>query len=304
MSSTRHPHALVGTTASLVDSAAIRPAARIVLAIAIALPTFACSPGTLPGTPTRITAAGGGGRYNGTIITRRVSGPYTITETAQPFSVSMVLRSAQQLTGQFSAGESAGTMQGVLDGTLASGTYRATVLISTTARQGTAPSSCEGRGDIIISLSGANLSWTNGNIDYPNCPGLTVSSQAQALAVSPIPAATGGLANVVITVTPGATIARSTCGAGISGFPFTVDMAETAGVTVTFDSTFTIEERRNFGAVTRNTLDMPFSELAGGSRRSYAACSPVAGTYQAFFGGNDANGNRIRVASPVVTMGP
>jgi hypothetical protein len=49
---------------------------------------------------------------------------------------------------------------------------------------------------------------------------------------------------------------------------------------------------------------MPFTDVAGGSRRTYNACSPVAGTYQAFFSGTDANGNRIRVASPIVTMVP
>jgi hypothetical protein len=266
--------------------------------------TVGCSPGTLPGSPSPILSAGGGGRYNGTIITRRVAGPYTITESAQAFSISMVLRSGAQLTGQFNAGESGGTMQGVLDGTLASGTYHSTVLIQTTARQGTTTSSCEGRGDITISLSGVNLSWIGGIIDYPNCPGLSVTSQAQAIAVSPIPAASGGLANLVVIVTGGAVVRRGTCSDGTSGFPFTVEMSETAGVTITFDSTFVIEERRTSGATTRNSLDMPFTELAGGSRRTYGACSPLPGTYQAFFSGTDANGNRIRVASPVVAMGP
>jgi hypothetical protein len=264
----------------------------------------ACSPGTLPGSPSPIRAAGGGGRYNGTIVTRRVAGPYTINEGAQAFNLSVVLRPDAQLTGQFNAGETAGSMQGVLDGTLNGGTYHATVLVQTVARQGTATSSCEGRGDITIILSGASLSWSNGAIDYPNCPGLSVSSQAQATATTPIPAASGGLANVVVTILGGAAIARSTCGGAVSGFPFTVEMQETAGVEVTFDSTFTIEERRNFGAITRTTLDMPFTNLTGGSRRTYSACSPTPGAYQAFFSGRDANGNRVHTASPVVTMGP
>jgi hypothetical protein len=81
-------------------------------------------------------------------------------------------------------------------------------------------------------------------------------------------------------------------------------MSETAGIAVTFESRFRVEERRNFAAPTSNELDMPFASVAGGTRRSYAACSPSAGTYQAFFNGTDANGNRIRVASPVVTLGP
>ena len=43
---------------------------------------------------------------------------------------------------------------------------------------------------------------------------------------------------------------------------------------------------------------------AGGGRRSYSVCSPTAGTYQAFFSGVDANGNGLRVSSPVVTFAP
>jgi hypothetical protein len=65
-----------------------------------------------------------------------------------------------------------------------------------------------------------------------------------------------------------------------------------------------VEERRNFGGVSVTVLDMPFTEVDGGSRRTYNACSPVAGTYQAFFSGTDVNGNRIRVASPIVTLAP
>jgi hypothetical protein len=49
---------------------------------------------------------------------------------------------------------------------------------------------------------------------------------------------------------------------------------------------------------------MPISGITGGTRRTFATCSPVAGTYQAFFSGTDASGNRIRVASPVITLAP
>jgi hypothetical protein len=77
-----------------------------------------------------------------------------------------------------------------------------------------------------------------------------------------------------------------------------------AGVNVTFDSRFRIEERQGSSVTTSSELDMPFSSITGGTRRTYAACSPVAGSYQAFFSGTDANGNRVRVASPVVTLGP
>jgi hypothetical protein len=263
----------------------------------------ACSPGTLPGSPSPLAIGGGGGRYNGTIVTRRVAGPYVLTETAQTLDLSMVLRDSAQLTGRFTAGESAGTLQGVLSGNLAAGTFQATVLISTTARPtagGT--SACEGRGDITVTLSGRTLSWTGGAVTYPNCPGLTVSSEATALAVSPIPGPGGNRANVVITIVGGPSVSRSSCSGGTAGFPFTVEMTESAGIDVTFDSTFTVEERRNFGALSTSTLDMPFSELEGGERRTYGACSPVPGTYQAFFSGTDESGNRIRVASPLVTM--
>jgi hypothetical protein len=131
-----------------------------------------------------------------------------------------------------------------------------------------------------------------------------VTSDAQALAVSPIPGNIGNSANVVITVLGGANVPRGTCGDGTSGYPFTVEMAETRGVDVTLDSTFVVEQRRNFGGVSSGTLDMPFTDLPGGSRRTYSVCNPVTGTYQAFFSGVDANGNRIRITSPVVTFLP
>lgn len=281
-----------------------RTSTLLVPLVVLAGMAASCSPGTLPGSPSPIVIGGGGGRYNGTIITRRVAGNYTLNELTQALDLSMVLRDGAQLAGKFSAGESTGTLQGVLSGHLASGTFQATVLISTTARQSGAASSCEGRGDITGTLSGRNLSWAGGTITYSNCPGLTVTSEAQAVAVSPIPGPGGNRATIVITIAGGPNVARGTCSNGAAGFPFTVEIAESTGIAVTFDSTFMVEERRNFGAVSATTLDMPFPDLAGGARRTYGACSPVAGTYQAFFSGTDVNGNRIRVASPVVVMGP
>jgi hypothetical protein len=129
---------------------------------------------------------------------------------------------------------------------------------------------------------------------------------ATAIAVSPIPGVPGGAAgraNLVITVVEGTTIGRGTCG-GVPGYPFTVELSESAGIDVTLDSTFVVEERRNFGATSTTTLDMPFTDMPGGSRRTYGACSVTPGTYQAFFNGTDARGNRIRVASPIVTFAP
>jgi hypothetical protein len=273
--------------------------------VIIATLSVSCSPGTLPGTPSPIVVGGGGGRYNGTIITRRVAGPYALNELSQPLDLSMVLREGGQLAGRFAAGESTGTLHGILSGNLAGGTFQATVLISTTARPtGGGTSACEGRGDITGTLSGRTLSWTGGAITYGNCPGLTVTSEAQAVAVSPIPGPGGSRANIVITIAGGPVVALSSCSSGVPGFPFTVQISEATGIDVTFDATFVVEERRGSGAASTTTLDMPFPELAGGGRRTYAACSPAAGTYQAFFSGTDANGNRIRVASPIVTMGP
>ncbi len=290
---------------SVTHVTAAGAAARLALAALALTSAFACSPGSLPGSPSPILVGGGGGRYNGSIVTRRlVTGPYTITEASQSLNLSMVVRDAAQVTGRFESGETSGTLQGVLTGTLASGTFQATLLVSTIGRQGTTASTCEGRGDITASLSGTSLSWNGGTITYNNCPGLTVTTSAQAVAVSPIPGSFGNTANVIITIAGGASVARGTCPSGISGFPFTVEMAEMAGITVTFDSEFEIEQRTTQGIGGRSTLDMPFTELKGGERRSYSACSPVGGTYQAFFSGADANGNRVRVATPVVTMGP
>jgi hypothetical protein len=65
-----------------------------------------------------------------------------------------------------------------------------------------------------------------------------------------------------------------------------------------------VEEHRNFGGLTSNRIDMPFTDMPAGGRRTYSACSPTPGTYQAFFSGKDVNGNLVRASSPVVTMGP
>ena len=274
----------------------------VVALVAVAAAT-GCSPGTLPGSPSPILVGGGGGRYNGSITYRRLAGSHAVAEGSQRLDVSLVLRDVNQITGRFESGESSGTVQGVLNGDMASGRFDATILVLTTARLGGSATTCEGRGQISGTLSGVNLSWTAGSISYDNCPGLTLSSQAQAVAVSPIPDVSGGRANLVITVLGGAVVRRGTCPDGTSGFTFTVEMAETAGVGVTFDATFRIEERQNSG-VSSNELDMPFTSIAGGTRRSYAACRTSPGVYQAFFSGTDANGNRIRVGSPVITLGP
>jgi hypothetical protein len=48
---------------------------------------------------------------------------------------------------------------------------------------------------------------------------------------------------------------------------------------------------------------MPFTDLPGGTRRTYSVCSLAPGTYQAFINGRDAGGTRIQAASPLVTFG-
>ena len=60
----------------------------------------ACSPGTLPGTPSALTVGGGGARYNGTITTRRIGGGYTINELAQALKLSLTVRGADQISGR------------------------------------------------------------------------------------------------------------------------------------------------------------------------------------------------------------
>lgn len=279
---------------------------RVMLIPLVALAGAAsCSPGTLPGTPSPIASGGGGARYNGTITIRRVTGNYTLSEVSQVLDLSVVLRDGQQLAGRFNAGDSSGTIQGLLIGSLSGGTFQATVLIQTPARVGgTTATTCEGRGDITATLSGQVVSWSGGTIGYDNCPGLSTTSEARATAVSPIPAPLGSRANLVVTIAGGPIVAPGTCSNGSPGFPFTVEMSESGGVAVTFDETFVVEERRTNGTVATSTLDMPFSELKGGDRRTYGTCSGAAGSYQAFFSGTDANGNRIRVSTPLVYLVP
>lgn len=288
-----------------IASSARTVAFRLALATAVITGATACSPGTLPGAPSSILVGGGAGRYNGAITYRRLGGTFTISEGSQTFNLSMVLRQVDQITGRFESAESSGSVQGVLTGDLAAGSFLATVFVSTQARQANGTSvACEGRGQVTGILSGRNMSWTASSITYDNCPGLSASSAAQAVAVSPVPGDFAGRANVIITVVGGATVLRSTCPAGGAGYRFTVDMVETSGIDVTFDSSFLVEERRNFGALTSSAPDMPFREMEGGTRRSYEACSATPGTYQAFFSGSDANGNRFRVGTPLVTFAP
>lgn len=283
-------------------SVVTRTHAAFLLTLAL-VAVASCSPGTLPGTPSTLSIGGGGARYNGTITTRRVGGTYTINELAQGLVLSLTVRGTDQISGRIEFGGNVGTLTGTLTGNLAAGSFQATMLIPTSAQQGATSTVCDGRGTVTGTLAGLNLTLTSTSVTYDNCPGLTTSSQAQAIAVSPIPGAPTDRANVLISILGGTRVAAGICPGGIPGFPFTVEIAETVGIDVTLDSTFVAEERRGGGAVSVNSFDMPFTDLRGGTRRTYGACSFAAGTYQAFVSGTDARGNRIRAASPLVTIG-
>ena len=263
----------------------------------------ACSPGTLPGSPSLVTVGGGGARYNGSLTTRRVGGGYTIAETPQALTLSLTIRTPDQITGRLDVGGNTGTLAGSISGNLASGSFQATMLVSTTAQQGAATTICEGRGNVVGTLAGLNLVINAASVTDDNCPGLMTSSSGQGLAVSPVPGSTPNRATVLMSIIGGTHVALGICASGAAGYPFVVEISETNGVNVALDATFVAEERRASGGLSVNSFDMPFTDLPGGTRRSYYVCAASTGTYQAFISGTDAGGTRIRVASPLVTLG-
>lgn len=291
-------------------------AGRLLTLLTGAATALSCSPGSLPGlpgSPSPISVGGGGGRYDGTISYRRLGGAFVIDESQQRMALSLVLNATDQISGQFTAGGSTGSLQGTVNGALNNGTFVATILVNVSAEtpavsaasalptfRPRADVTCEGRGEATGSLSGPNITWTIGAIEYTNCAGLRTSSQANATAVSPIPQRPSR-ANVVLTVYPGAIIRAGTCPNGTRGYPFSVEVAETAGIAVTFNDTIEVVERRGSETITSN-VDSPLTSLPAGGRRLYTACGTTVGTYQVFFTGTDANGNRLRVASPVITF--
>jgi hypothetical protein len=260
-----------------------------------------------PRIPSGIAIAnrGGGGaaRYDGTLTYRRLAGGFQIDTAPRRLDMSLVLGAGDQLSGRFEAGDTRGTINGALEGTMSAGRFAGTILVFTPASAAGASSVCEGSGRVSGDFSGRNVTWNAGDIVYDNCPGLLVGSNAQAVAISPVPGAFGGQANVVVSVLPSAVVPRGTCAAG-PGWPFTVVVSENAGIDVQLESTFVVEERPAAGAPTRSTVNTPFTALVGGARREYQVCAPNAGTYQAFFAGSDARGNRVRFASPLVTLIP
>lgn len=267
-----------------------------------------CARGSLPASPTAFTA-GGGGRYNGTMTFQRQAGTLQVDGSVRPLDMSVVVANLTQLSGHFAAGNASGTLQGTLAGNLLSGSFQGTTLLSVAVTEGTTQRTCDGRGDMSGTFNGLRVDWQITRTTYANCAGLNVTSAGQGVSISPIPEALTAHANVVVTVEPGNTIPAGAACAGTSatskGWRFTVIVAETAGVSVTLDSTFIGEQRTPGSSVpTSTTLDTPFRTLEGGSRRTYDGCSPQAGTYQAFFSGVDATGTRVRFVSPLVTLLP
>jgi hypothetical protein len=284
------------------DNGWLRLGAMVTMVSALAVQ--ACSRGSLPGSPSPIGAFGGGARYNGTLTHSRVAGGFQIDVSAHRLDLSIVVAADEALSGHFEAGDTHGTLQATLDGTMSNGHFEGAVLVFTPASAAGASSVCEGTGRVTGQFSGRRVTWSASNIEYENCRGLVVSSQAQATAVSPVPAPFGGRANVVIAVLPSAAISAGACHGGAPGWPFTVVVSEIAGVDLRLDPTFVVEESTAAGAVTRYSVNTPFTTLTGGARREYHVCSPSAGTYQAFFSGTDVRGNRVRFASPLVTRLP
>jgi hypothetical protein len=250
---------------------------------------------------------------------RKTGGTFQINESPQGLVMSISLGSlSDQFTATFRAGATSGSLQGVISGSLVDGTFRATVLVTVPAE--TAPTSgtsalapraivpCEGTGEATGRFNGTNVSWDIGAITYSNCS-LSTSTTATAVATTPVPpplpAAEKPKANVVITILPGTSLRRSTCADGRPGYAFTVEIAEIGGVGVRLDDRIVVEERRPGQPLRTTSEENPFTRLEAGERKRWSACEDTqsTGTYQAFFSGTDDNGNRIRFASPLITLG-
>lgn len=279
-------------------------AAALVFVAAGLMTVPACSRGALPGSPSPPGPIGGGARYNGTLVYSRIAGGFQIDTSPRRLDLSLVLGAGDELSGRFEAGDTDGTLQATLDGTMSNGTFHGTILVSVPATAGNASSTCEGTGLVTGHFSGPAVTWNASQIQYENCRGLIVGSQAQASAVSPVPAPFGGRANVVVSVMPSTLIRAGACPSGGAGWPFTVVVFENAGIDVRLDASFVVEESTAGGTLTRYDVSTPFTTLSGGARREYQVCSPSAGTYQAFFSGIDAGGHRVRFATSLVTLVP
>jgi hypothetical protein len=234
----------------------------------------------------------------------RVAGGFAVEPAQQRLDLSIVLGATDQLSGRFEAEGSTGSLQGVVQGSLSAGSFTATLLVSTRATGTGGANLCEGFGQVSGEFAGREVTWRASDVTYGNCPGLVAQSEASAEAFSPVPGTYPGRANVVVTVLPSTAVARGACPAGPAGWPFAVVASETSGIDVQLDQMFTIEERSASGVPSRSLVETPFRSLTGGGQREYRVCAPAAGTYQAFFSGNDVRGNRVRFASPLITLQP
>jgi hypothetical protein len=285
----------------------LRPGGRWAACLALfalVAPAYHCSRGALPGSPTSVSSVGGAARYRGTLTYSRLSGGFRVDPPQQRLDLSIVLGATDQLSGRFEAEGSSGSLQGVVQGSLSSGSFTATLLVSTQVTGSGGGQLCEGAGQVSGEFVGRDVTWRASDVTYDNCPGLVAQSEADAEAFSPVPGNYAGRANVVVSVRPSSSISRGTCSGGSQGWPFTVVALESGGVDVQLDQTFTVEERSASGVPSRSVIETPFRTLTGGGQREYQVCAPSAGTYQAFFAGNDARGNRVRFASPLITLLP
>jgi hypothetical protein len=287
---------------TMVNARQRKPWITCLALLVLVAPAYHCSQGALPGSPSPLNAVGGAARYRGTLTYTRLAGGFSIDPPRQQLDLSIVLGAGDQLSGRFEAAGSTGTLQGVMNGTLSSGSFTATLLVSTEAAGPGGQTLCEGSGQVIGAFAGRDVTWRASDVTYDNCPGLVARSEAEGAAYSPVPGTYAARANVVVSVLPSTVVQRGTCPGSAAGWPFTVAVSETSGIDVQIDSTFTIEERNASGAPSRSVVETPFRSLAGGGRREYQVCAPAAGTYQAFFAGTDTRGNRVRFASPLVRL--
>ena len=266
--------------------------------VPLALAIASCSPGTLPGSPTPFTP-GGGARYSGTMTIARVAGSQSFGTGQRPLDLSLVLGPMNQLTGQFAAGDAVGSLTAELSGSLTTGTFVGQILISLPVTQAGAAVTCDGIQDVEGTFSGGSVTFAASfPLGYRVCPGLLTTVSAAATAISPVPGAIGNRANVIVTVSPGTTIAEGTCESGV-GYGFTITLVETAGVAVTFDADYRLIQ---FDEPIVD-VSMPVTGIGGGGRRSFTVCRASAGLFQAVFRGRDDNGNTVLAASPVLTVG-
>ena len=174
------------------------------------------------------------------------------------------------------------------------------MLVSTSAQQGATPTTCEGRGQVTGTLSGVNLTLTSTSMTYDNCPGPDDQLAGAGGRRQPDSGSAGNRANVLDLDPRRHARRRRHVRERLPGF--SVHRGDCRNRRHQRHARPDVRRRRapRHRCRVRQHARHAVYGPAGGSRRTYGACSPVAGTYQAFFSGTDANGNRIRAASPLV----